>query len=85
VQDEPGDREAEPDQPEKFAVGRVRTVRLLPRINLKREVWPGGPQVGEVLEKQLTPPPRLSSSAQPASPAAQTTTDDSVNLLLLLR
>jgi hypothetical protein len=62
-------------------------VRLLPRINLKREVWPGGPQVGQVLEAQLSPTASPSSSAQPANPAVQTATDDTlqVNLLLLLR
>ena len=62
-------------------------MRLLPRINLKREVWPGGPQVGQVLESQLSPTASSSSSAQPANPAVRTTTTGTVqvNLLLLLR
>ena len=54
-------------------------MRLLPRFNLKREVWPGGPQVGQVLEAQLSP-------AQSA-PARAEEPDDAtpLNLLLLLR
>jgi hypothetical protein len=62
-------------------------VRLLPRINLKREAWPGGPQFGEVLEAQLSPPANAGSGGGPAGAADQTPSSDSaaVNLLLLLR
>jgi hypothetical protein len=59
--------------------GRVRRVRWLPRFNMKREVWPGGPQVEQVLEAQLSPAARAPATAEPANDAAV------VNLLLLLR
>ena len=61
-------------------------MRLLPRINLKREAWPGGPQFGEVLEAQLTPGanpgsgPAVSGAGEQAPP-----NDSAVQLLLLLR
>jgi hypothetical protein len=59
-----------------------------PRINTKREVWPGGPKVGEVIEAQLSPSPKGQSGAEPAAddaeaPPAEDTS--AVNLLLLLR
>jgi hypothetical protein len=62
-------------------------VRLLPRINLRRAVWPGGPQVGEVLEAQLSPRATVSSSPEHAGPTEQTPSHGSVavDLLLLLR
>jgi hypothetical protein len=63
-------------------------VRLLPRINLKRQVWPGGPQVGEVLQAQLSPRPGVAApGAQLAGSGDQTPSDDeiAVDLLLLLR
>jgi hypothetical protein len=62
-------------------------VRLLPRINLKRQAWPGGPQVGEVLEAQLSPRPSVSSRAQLSGLTDQTPPHDpvAVDLLLLLR
>ena len=62
-------------------------MRLLPRINLKREAWPGGPQFGEVLEAQLSPTANAGSGSGPAGAADQTPSNDSVavNLLLLLR
>jgi hypothetical protein len=68
-------------------MGRVWGVRLLPRINLKREAWPGGPQVGEVLEAQLSPTANARSGSGLAGAAVQTPSNDSVavNLLLLLR
>jgi hypothetical protein len=47
---------------------------------MKREVWPGGPQIGQVIEAQLSPAERIPASAeQPADATAQ------INLLLLLR
>jgi len=46
---------------------------------MKREVWPGGPKVGEVLEAQLSPTPRPPASTEPPDANA------SINLLLLLR
>jgi hypothetical protein len=46
---------------------------------MKREVWPGGPKVGEVLEAQLAPTPRAPASTEPDDATV------SVNLLLLLR
>jgi hypothetical protein len=52
-------------------------VRWLPRFNMKREVWPGGPQVGHVLEAKLSPPARAPETAEPEAVAT--------NLLLLLR
>jgi hypothetical protein len=63
------------------------SVRLLPRINLKREAWPGGPQFGEVLEAQLTPTTNAGPGGGPAGAAEQTPPNDSaaVNLLLVLR
>lgn len=45
---------------------------------MKREVWPGGPKVGEVLEAQLSPTPK--AAGEPPED-----TSASVNLLLLLR
>ena len=51
-------------------------VRLLPRINLKRAAWPGGPQVDEVLKAQLVPPPASKTEREPSV---------AVELLLLLR
>jgi hypothetical protein len=65
----------------------VSTVRLLPRINLKRAVWPGGPQVGEVLEAQLSPRASVNSRPELAGPTEQTPSHGSVaaGLLLLLR
>jgi hypothetical protein len=53
---------------------------LLRRINMKREVWPGGPKVGEVLEAQLSPAPTAPAATEPPEGATA-----SVNLLLLLR
>jgi hypothetical protein len=64
----------------------VHGVRLLPRFgrfNAKREVWPGGPQIGQVIEAQLTP-----GGAQAASDAEEPEpkkADHTVELLLLLR
>ena len=55
-------------------------MRLLPRFNMKREVWPGGPKVGEVLEAQLSPTPKAPVTTEP--PEAATA---SIELLLLLR
>jgi hypothetical protein len=55
-------------------------VKLLPKFNMKREVWPGGPKVGEVIEAKLSPPPRPAAGTEP--PEAATA---SINLLLLLR
>jgi len=62
-------------------------VRLLPRINLKREAWPGGPQFDEVLRAQLSPRPSFSPGSQLADQGEQTPSRDSVavDLLLLLR
>jgi hypothetical protein len=45
---------------------------------MKREVWPGGPQVGKVLEAQFSPPPRAAATTEPPEAA-------SIDLLLLLR
>jgi hypothetical protein len=46
---------------------------------MRREVWPGGPQVGQVLEAQLSPAERAPATAeQPADASAL------INLLLLL-
>jgi hypothetical protein len=65
----------------------VSPVRLLPRINLKRQVWPGGPQFGEVLEAQLSPRASIGSGARLVGSSEQTQSHDavSVDLLLLLR
>jgi len=51
---------------------------------MKREVWPGGPKLGEVVEAQLRPgPPRAPIAEE--QPAALTPGGDDVNLLLLLQ
>ena len=55
-------------------------MRLFRRINMKREVWPGGPKVEEVLQAQLSPPPKAPGASEPPEGASA-----SVNLLLLLR
>lgn len=53
---------------------------------MKREVWPGGPEVGQVLEAQLSPAGSVPSSAAAGSTAVPSPTDTlRVNLLLLLR
>jgi len=65
----------------------VRLLRI-PRFNPKREVWPGGPELGKVIEAQLTPP----ANRAPGAPVAAVEDDEpvvedrtAVNLLLLLR
>ena len=62
-------------------------MRLLPRISLKREAWPGGPNVGQVLEAQLSPPANAGPGSALAGTSERTPSDESaaVNLLLLLR
>jgi hypothetical protein len=66
-------------------------MRLLPRLgrfNAKREVWPGGPQVGQVIEAQLNPPASVASGAATAELAEEPPAQDdtrAVQLLLLLR
>jgi hypothetical protein len=67
--------------------GNVWIVRLLPRFNLKRQVWPGGPQVGEVIEAQLSPRSSVSAGAQLSGTPEQAPEHDAVavDLLLLLR
>ena len=54
---------------------------------MKREAWPGGPQVGEVIQAQLEPRQSVSSVSLRASSTDQTSLHDSVavELLLLLR
>jgi hypothetical protein len=47
---------------------------------MKREVWPGGPKVGEVLEAQLSTTPKAPATTEPPDGATA-----SINLLLLLR
>jgi hypothetical protein len=60
---------------------------LLPRINLKREAWPGGPQVGDVIQAQLSPRSVATSGPQLAGSTDQAPSDQGivVDLLLLLR
>lgn len=55
-------------------------MRLLPKFNMKREVWPGGPQVGQVIEAQLSP-----AEKPPATAEQQADATAPINLLLLLR
>ena len=66
---------------------RVHAVRLLPRfrrISSKTEMWPGGPQVGEVVQAQLTPGNATSADGgEDEAPAAKDHT--ATHLLLLLR
>jgi hypothetical protein len=66
----------------------VRFLPRIPRINTKRELWPGGPKVGEVIEAQLSPPPQAAAATDTgdddaATPGAAERT--AVDLLLLLR
>jgi hypothetical protein len=62
-------------------------VRLLPRfrrISSKTEMWPGGPQVGDVVQAQLTPPAKAKGAAgEDEAPAEKD--DTATHLLLLLR
>ena len=68
-------------------------MRLLPRfgrINSKREVWPGGPQIGEVIEAQLTPPANAAVADADADAGEDETARErqhttATQLLLLLR
>jgi len=69
-------------------------MRLLPRFNMKREVWPGGPQLGQVVEAQLNPPANAPAAAAAvaasAPPDAAEQPDEgedtsAIELLLLLR
>jgi hypothetical protein len=64
-------------------------VRLFRRFNLKHEVWPGGPQVGQVIEAQLSPPAGAPGNAESAVADAVEAPDDedttAVDVLLLLR
>jgi hypothetical protein len=64
-------------------------VRLFRRFNPKREVWPGGPQIGQVIEAQLSPPVGASAGGEPAAADAVEAPEDedttTVDLLLLLR
>jgi hypothetical protein len=63
-------------------------VRLLPRfrrISSKTEMWRGGPQVGEVVQAQLTPPAKAKGrdAGEDEAPAEKDHT--ATHLLLLLR
>lgn len=64
-------------------------VRLLPRLgrfNAKREVWPGGPQIGQVIEAQLTPGDgQARGDADESELAAPEKDHTATHLLLLLR
>jgi len=65
-------------------------MRLLPRLgrfNSEREVWPGGPQIGQVVEAQLTPPANAAVAAADAGEdeAAREKHNTATQLLLLLR
>ena len=64
-------------------------MRLFRRFNAKSEVWPGGPQIGEVIQSQLSPPSGAPGGAEPAvADAAEAGAEDdttAVDLLLLLR
>jgi hypothetical protein len=64
-------------------------VRLFRRFNPKHEVWPGGPQIGQVIEAQLSPPAGAPAGAEPAAADAAGAAEDddttAVDLLLLLR
>lgn len=31
-------------------------MRLIPRLSSKQKIWPGGPELGEVVQAQLSPP-----------------------------
>ena len=54
-------------------------MRLLPRVNLQRPLWRDGPELGKVLEAQLTP--RRHDALAPRRADRETAT----RLLLLLR
>ena len=67
----------------------MRWLRL-PRFNAKREIWPGGPQVGQVIDAQLNPPTNArAAAARPADAEDGEGHADgntrAVQLLLLLR
>lgn len=67
-------------------------MRLIPRLSSKQKVWPGGPELGQIVQAQLTPPdapppaivppigppPPLSAPPAPQAPAE-------AELLLVLR
>jgi hypothetical protein len=66
-------------------------VRLIPRLNSKTKIWPGGPDVGQVFEAQLNPAARSAAAVVEGSvvepvieaPPAQASAE--VELLLVLR
>ncbi len=65
----------------------MRFLRI-PRINTKRELWPGGPKVGEVIEAQLSAPANAAPRSEGTDDEAVTpgaATGTAVDLLLLLR
>jgi len=71
-------------------------MRLLPRISSKQKIWPGGPEIGEVVQAQLSPPGAVAAaqtgpSVPPVGPAPLAEAmpaiapDPAVELLLVLR
>jgi hypothetical protein len=65
----------------------VHHVRLMPRfgrLNSKREVWPGGPQIGQVIEAQLTPAANPSAAGADGEEAPTGEKDRTATQLLLL-
>jgi len=40
-------------------------VRLIPRLSSKQKIWPGGPELGEVVQAQLAPPGSAAAAALP--------------------
>ena len=40
-------------------------MRLIPRLSSKQKIWPGGPELGEVVQAQLTPPGSAAAAGAP--------------------
>jgi hypothetical protein len=73
-------------------------VRLIPRLSSKQKIWPGGPELGEVVQAQLSPPGSAAAAGLPPAivppvgpapllraPAPAPEPPPEVKLLLVLR
>jgi hypothetical protein len=69
-------------------------VRLIPRLSSKQKMWPGGPELGQVVQAQLSPP-AAAVTGPPVAPvgpaplteeaAAPEQPSSAVELLMVLR
>jgi hypothetical protein len=69
-------------------------MRLIPRLSSKQKIWPGGPEIGDVVKSQLSPPeaarsgpgvPPVAPAPLDGDPPASEQPDADVALLMVLR